>query len=322
MVKANFLSVFKYLIFILIGFLLIYFSLKKIDLAEFYKSFSNGNYWIGLVVFMVSCLVYFIRIKRWNLILNQVNENATFMNNFSAIAFGYLVSFVVPRGGEVVRLVSIKKTDAVPLGKSIPSVVFERLVDVFCLAILITGVLLSEYFSANRLFLNLNLSQYFIQEKLLYLVGLGLLFLALAWILFKKFKEKLSWFIDYFHSTKTVFYLVKNLKFVSYTILIWFGYFLMTYLWFYIFNETQHLSIFQAFQVMVVGTMARSIPLPGGSIGAYHLAVAFALTSMQINNETALALAFVIHGFQTLFTIIFGLVGLIWLFFNNKKLTH
>jgi uncharacterized membrane protein YbhN (UPF0104 family) len=70
---------------------------------------------------------------------------------------------------------------------------------------------------------------------------------------------------------------------------------------------------------MMLGTVARSLPLPGGAVGAYHITVAYGLHSMNIDNETALSLAFIIHGFQTLFTILAGTVAVVWLFVIRKN---
>jgi uncharacterized membrane protein YbhN (UPF0104 family) len=70
---------------------------------------------------------------------------------------------------------------------------------------------------------------------------------------------------------------------------------------------------------MMVGTIARSLPLPGGAVGAYHLAVAYALTAMNIDKETALGLAFIIHGFQTIYTIFAGIIAIVWLFVFDKS---
>lgn len=93
----------------------------------------------------------------------------------------------------------------------------------------------------------------------------------------------------------------------------------MTYLWFFIFPESATLTPYQAFIVMVLGTIARSLPIQAGSAGAYHYVVSQALLLMGIGLSTGNALAIVIHGFQTVVTLVLGFSSYLWLLYQNKN---
>ena len=320
MLKSKAFKVFQYALFIIISILLIKFCINKIDVNSFYKTLKSGNYWIAFWVFLFSILVYISRIIRWQIILNKVDENIGFMNNFSAVASGYLVSFIFPRGGEIVKCAVLKKTNKLSLHKSISSTFFERIVDLLCLVLLMFLLLLLEMFSENYLLFSwINPEKIFKENNFWILPFIGLFGIFIMIYFYNKFKHQNNWFVTFLNNLKLMFDLLTNIKFLLNTLFIWLSYYLMTYLWFFVFDQTANLSLFQSFQIMIVGTIARSLPLPGGAVGAYHLAVAYALNTMNIDKETALGLAFIIHGFQTIFTVFAGIIAIIWLFIFDKS---
>jgi uncharacterized protein (TIRG00374 family) len=320
MVKSKIFKIIQYVIFIIASAWLIKYCFNKIDVNSFYNTLIKGNYWIAFWVFLFSVLVYISRILRWQIILYKVDENIGFMNNFSAVALSYLVSFVFPRGGEVVKCAILKKTNNLSLHKSISSTFFERVIDLLSLLILILALLSFEIFNGDYLVFSWIKPENFLQGNKIWILlsvgGIGLLVLA---YFYNKFKHQNNWLISFLNNIKLMFALLSNFKFLTHTLFIWISYFLMTYLWFFVFDQTASLSLFQTFQIMMVGTIARSLPLPGGAVGAYHLAVAYALTTMNIDKETALGLAFIIHGFQTIYTIFAGVIAIVWLFVFDKS---
>jgi len=320
MFKSKIFVVIQYLVFIVASAWLVKYCFNKIDVNSFYNTLIKGNYWMAFWVFLFSVLVYISRILRWQIILNKVDENIGFMNNFSAVALGYLVSFIFPRGGEVVKCAVLKKTNDLSLHKSISSIFFERIIDSLCLLLLVLSLFLLEIFSKKYLILSwIKPEDFFKGNKIWILVSIGLLGLITLVYFYKKYKYQNNWLITFLNNIKLMFALLSNWKFLAQTLFIWISYFLMTYLWFFVFNQTSNLTFLQSFQIMIVGVIARSLPLPGGAVGAYHLAVAYALTTMNIDKETALGLAFIIHGFQTIFTIFAGIIAIIWLFVFDKS---
>ena len=320
MFKSKVYVIFQYLLFIIASAWLVKYCINKIDLNSFYNILIKGNYWMAFWVFLVSVLVYISRILRWQIILSKVDEKIGFMNNFSAVAAGYLVSFIFPRGGEVVKCAVLKKTNSLSLHKSISSIFFERLVDIFSLIIFLVSLIFWESISKKYLILSWINPEKFLQgNKIWILVSIGIIGLSVLAYFYHKFKHQNNWLITCLNNIKLLFALLANFKFLAHTLFIWVSYFLMTFLWFFVFDQTTNLSFFQTFQIMMVGTIARSLPLPGGAVGAYHLAVAYALTTMNIDKETALGLAFIIHGFQTIYTIFAGIIAIIWLFVFDKS---
>lgn len=318
MFKSKIFVGIQYLIFISVSIVLLKLSFNKIDVNSFYNTLLLGNYSVALWVFIISIVAYVSRIYRWNIILEKVNANIGFMNNFSAVAIGYLVSYIFPRGGEVVKCMLLKKTDNLTISQSVSSTFFERIVDLLCLVLLFVFVFGAEFISNNNLITNrVNPNQIIKNYRIWAVIAIFLFIAIIGFFIYKKYKTKDSWLVGFINNLKEMLSLLVNIKFSLHTIFIWFSYYLMTYLWFFVFESTSNLSPFQAFQIMMIGTIARSLPLPGGAIGAYHLAIVFGLTAMGIDKELAFGMSFIIHGFQTLFTVFAGFIGIVWLFINK-----
>ncbi len=319
MFKSKLFLAIQYLFFIGASVWLINYCFHKVDINKFYSALALGNYWIAFIVFLFSILVYVSRITRWNIILKTVDEDISFMNNFSSVALCYLVSFFFPRGGEAVKCLVLNKTDDLSISKSISSTFFERLVDMICLLILIAILFILELINNSNLITQLVNPKSFLQgNKIWFLLALLILGVAIVYVIYKKYKAKFTWLFSFIDNLKKMVGLLANIKFTLHTVFIWLSYYLLTYLWFFVFDQTSNLTVFQAFQVMMVGTVARSIPLPAGALGAYHAAVVFALTYMKVDYDIAFSLAFIIHGFQTVFTFMCGLVAIFWLVVVKK----
>jgi uncharacterized membrane protein YbhN (UPF0104 family) len=118
---------------------------------------------------------------------------------------------------------------------------------------------------------------------------------------------------------KQILKMEHRMQFWGYTFLIWLCYFLMTYIWLYLFEESAKLTWANAFFVMAVGSIGRSIPIQGGGMGAYHFLVSHAFALFGLSLVTGNALAIVIHGAQMIFTLITGAACYIWFLVLLKK---
>ncbi|MFM2377228.1 MAG: hypothetical protein RLZZ165_2325 [Bacteroidota bacterium] len=66
--------------------------------------------------------------------------------------------------------------------------------------------------------------------------------------------------------------------------------------------------------MFVFGTLARTIPLPAGSAGAYHYIVSQWLLFSGYPDIQAITVPTLNHAVQTLYTLVFGVFGLIGFF--------
>ncbi len=314
-----------FLLLFISGLLLIYLSVYKIDATALWETIGKGNYFIALPVFCISLIGYWVRSLRWKLLLGSMDIKPRTAHLFASLSIGYAVNFATPRLGEIARCLVLKKIDQTPITQSGISVVLERLIDLVSLF----GIVLLA------LLLNVDASSVFISEQIVVpvvqkLQTIPLLFLVLlvlgcvlvgVWIYQKKsLNQKGMVLLDQLlTSCVKLVYLKQKGLFALYTLMIWGCYFLMTYLWFYTFQETQQLGPGAAFVMMAVGSIGRSVPIQGGGMGAYHYLVSNAFAIFGISLLMGNAMAFIIHGAQMILTILLGISCWIWLLIYSQK---
>ena len=94
------------------------------------------------------------------------------------------------------------------------------------------------------------------------------------------------------------------------TSVMWLTYFFMSYMMFFILEETSSLSLIAGFMLLVSGGIALTLPVQGG-IGTYHAMITMMLGLYGIENTTGLFLATLLHSSQVLSIIIFGGASLV-----------
>lgn len=305
-------------LFALFGLVLLYLSFKKVNLNEVKEIIQSGNHLIVIPVFFVSILVYYIRVKRWQLLYKTIEIKAPTNYLFASLATGYLVNFAIPRLGEVSRALILKQSLNYEMSKSLSTILFERLADMLCLVIILFTAFGIEFFSETSLLNSFTKGVVLLTPLRLFIL---LILIIGAYLLYNFLKNKsngvINWIVQLIQSTKSLLEMKNKWIFFVYTVIIWVGFYLMTYLWFFMFKDSSNLSMMDAFFVMVLGVVARTLPIQAGSAGAYHFVVSQALLYMGVNLATGNALAIVIHGFQTILTLGFGFSAYLWLL--NKK---
>lgn len=58
--------------------------------------------------------------------------------------------------------------------------------------------------------------------------------------------------------------------------------------------------------MMVIGSFARSLPIQGGGMGAYHYLFTQGMLLYSVDSVYGLALSIMIHGLQTLYYLLVG----------------
>jgi uncharacterized protein (TIRG00374 family) len=231
---------------------------------------------------------------------------------------GYLVNLVIPRGGEVSRCYNLYKLDSTPVEKSFGTVVVERIVDLVCLLILIAIAFVVE---SDKLFgfietLPIGGGEQSSRLMIFAIAGGGLLLLLALGIWFVKRNKKLRAFVvrtwnGFRDGLLSIFRLKNKGLFITYSILIWFLYFLMSYTVILAFPETEHLGVGAVLSLFAIGSIAMAAPLPGGT-GSYHVLVPQGLVFLYgIAEPDAVAFTFIFHGWQTAIMIVGGAISLV-----------
>lgn len=289
--------------------------------------FRSVNWlWILLVLFIYMVSNVF-RSWRWQQLLNPLGHNPSFLNCMGTLMLGYFANLGVPRSGEFIRAGAISKYENIPVEQSFATIVIGRIVDVLMLLLIIgLAFLLSydifvDYFDQN---FNIPASKVFMGFGVLAVLGVvGIFFLRYIFglpdegqsALFIKIKSLIKSFVEGLGSiskvqNKTLFWL--------YSIGIWVCYYLMTYLCFYAFEPTAHLSPIAGLIVFVFGTLGIVFPSPGG-MGSYHFLVTQALIILGLSSIDSFSFAMILYFSIQLFgNIVFGLISLLMLPIINR----
>lgn len=274
-----------------LGGLFLWLAFRNVRLGEVWDYARNINYsWI-LPLTLTSLASHFLRAERWRLLIEHDKKDMSRITLVSGVLVGYLLNVVGPRLGEVTRPVYVAKREDLSTSKLMGTIVLERIIDLATMIFLMLVV--SVYLIADLSLLEQifgDETMHFLTEGYTYVTVLwvllfaGLVFLTgflslkmiralgrrfdgiQVWI--ERAEEALKMFKDGLLSVREV---QRWWLFIFYTLLMWLGYVLMTYIPFWMFDmqEVYQLDILDALVITVISAIGIAIPSPGG-IGTYH----------------------------------------------------
>ena len=106
----------------------------------------------------------------------------------------------------------------------------------------------------------------------------------------------------------------RPLEFALHTVLIWLGYYVAPLCTLLALELGGDQVLVTAYYVFVFGSLARTLPLPAGAMGAYHYLITHLMIALGYTYNVGLATATLNHAVQTLFYLAFGLLGLLGFF--------
>ena len=316
-------KIIKYILFISVSSVLMYFAFKDQNLAEIVSKLKNIEYSWLLLSMGFGAIAIISRGVRWIYLIKALGYNSSIKNSVNSVAVGYLTNILIPRAGEISRCTSLQQVEKIPFNKLFGTIILERVIDFAILISLILVSFLYKYQEINSFFseiLGSSNESLLTNPILIFLIIFSLiLYLLRNQIKKLKYYEKIKSLVS---GVKEGFISLKNLDhktpFIMHTILIWLMYLLMTYVCFFAIVETENLNIFDGVYILVIGGLGMVVPSQGG-IGSYHLAVKIGLVGIGIAAQPALLFAFAVHTAQTLMTIIFGIISSLLLLSHNKS---
>ena len=304
------------------GLALLSIAWRNLPLHDLGRQLYTANYWLIIPVFAVTLFGYFVRIQRWQILYKNLNQKVSTRSAWISLSAGYLVSYAIPRGGEVTRCLLVKRYNNVPFSQSLATVIMERLMDIVVLFLLVLSISvlnvqqMTTFFQANIFY---PLVQTITLTKVIVLGVIGVVLLAFMIKYINTKKQDKNWVDEFLSTCKQLVFLQGKWAFLAYTLLLWFSYFMMTFLWVFAFAESAQMPIAQVFVIMVIGTIGKSVPIQGGGMGAYHYLVAQAFLLFGVGALTGNALAIIIHGAQTVYTILTGSIAYGVLLYDEKN---
>lgn len=327
--KAKTLSLLKYVFFLGLGALFLYFVFRDQDIEKMLQDLRNADYGYLIFSMIFGYAAYLFRGLRWLLLLKTMNYKTSANLATQAVASGYLANVVFPRAGEIVRCTSLYKVTGIPVNKLFGTILLERAVDLILLVVCIILSFILKFSELSSFFASLS-SEAEPNETshTSTLVFGGLLIAAATLYVFrntlkgsKLYLKVLSLWEGVKEGFKTAFYMKEKSLFAIYSLLIWLMYLLMTYICFFSIPETSNLDLVDGLYIMVIGGLGMVVPVQGG-LGPYHAAVTLGIVSIGLAESTGITLAVLIHTAQSIMIIITGIIAAIVLSFAKRKAAH
>lgn len=325
------LQIIQYFFLLSVGIGLCWLFFRNFSFSELLHALETGNFSWFYVVMLTTALVYVIRTLRWLMLIKATGHTASFLNAYSALSISYFVSLVVPRLGEITRCLSLKRQHQIPFMQLLGTVIIERVIDIISLMAMLLLTLILQFDHILE-FMKENIFHPFYEGIILKIIAgngviiIGTLVMLIVvtalFLYFRKYIRERSpkFILQFLEGLKQGLISISKLEqkklFILYTILIWAGYYFMTYFWFFVFNETSILGWGACLSIVSIGSVGRSVPIQGGGMGAYHFLVTQVVILYGVTETFGKTLATCIHGGQVFFTFVMGLVGLLIFFIS------
>ena len=304
---------------LVLGLFLLYIVFNNIDLNLFLERLDNLDYsWIYLSMF-ISIFEHVVRGYRWNLLMQTKQTNLSTYITTHILIVSYFFALFIPRFNDFVRCYLISKTNDIKVSSSLGTVVSERIFDLISLLIISLLFFVIEFdlftnFFSTYILTNISFNVYY---TIIFFFVIAVI-ISFLYYLNKKSDTFSSKFSEFKKGVLSVNKYYKNKKFLLSTLILWVIYFLMGYVIFFSLEETSSLAISSGIAVLVAGSLGMVVPVNAG-IGAYHFLVASILISYNINYETGLFFATILHTSQIICLALLGIVSSLILFFKIRS---
>lgn len=304
---------------LLLGVVLVWYSLSQISVSKLIQYFKNADYfWIILGV-SLGILSHVCRAYRWLFMAEPLGYWPKFANSFMAVYSAYLINLTIPRAGEVARASILATYEDVPFDKGFGTIVAERVADTLMLLLIIGIALILEFEFIYSFFMEkFNPATLLIGGAILLLLVLGLYFFIRRSS--SKFALKVKSFIKgLIEGALSIFKMKKKWAFIFYTVFIWVLYLSMFYVTTLALPELGNISLAGVLIGFILASF--SIAATNGGIGSFPEAIVIAFTLFNISEDPSRAFGWIMWSSQTLVIIVLGGLSLIYLPIYNRKKT-
>ncbi len=303
----------------LMGFFL-WLAFRRIALGEFWLALKNARLFPVLQFVGIQFAAFLLRAWRWRALLSEDGESLPFVRVFAALCVGYAVNSAVPRGGEIARVLFLRRLTGASATKGLGAVVVERLLDLAALLFLFPPAMLFYREGLSRLIPRLGQAAWGA-------LGITALGLALAWAFGRRPEKTLRLLRaalqkvwpsreaqvarmgeNFLRGMGGLFQKRKAAEVSALSVGIWALHILGIWFLFFSFPFGGNFSsgAGAAITVSFVVVVAFVIPSPGGTGTVHYLAGHALIALFAVPAAEALAYATVLHASATLIPLILG----------------
>jgi uncharacterized protein (TIRG00374 family) len=321
-----------YFLPILLAAFLLWYAYKDKDFGKMLVEFQSASIPAVLATFLTTIAAHWFRALRWNMLFEPIGYKPSKGGSFLAVMSGYFANLLVPRAGEVSRCTIIAASEEIPIQTAIGTVLAERGFDMIMLILIALTAFGLEYETLSNFLAQLQ-EKYGSssgQDPNLKLILLAVIALTAVFIfIFRKILLKIpivSKVLEFVKGLLEGVMSVTKLRnpglFLLYTVFIWGGYFLTTYISLKMFGFTHDLGFKAAFMLLIAGSFGIVVPVPGAVGGPFQIFVSAALVQLYGKDpEMSLTASSLMYWSQVFFSITLGgLCYLISIVRANRKI--
>jgi len=313
-------NILQSLLGIAIGGVFLYFTVKGKDLDQVWVSLKNADlFWVALSSFFL-ILVFWLKALRWKILMHNSDMPISTLDSFNATVIGMFVNAITPKFGEIVRCTNIRRTNPFKLSNILGSAVSERIWDVL---VLLVGVGIIGLIELDKILFLLKVDEW--DDRLLSMNTAGIILriallvgaAVVLWYYRDKFYrwnivEKLRNFSKETITTVRLTFKIKRYKsFLFLTFASWFALVIMNYCFLMSLQETKEFSMYFAFVVLFISGIGWAMPSPGG-IGTTHWFVLQLFIAFELSEQAGLSFGILSNGLNFIYTIIIGIITMIF----------
>ena len=302
---------------LLLGVLLVWYSLSKISIEELITYFKNADYFYISLGLFFGLLSHLSRAYRWKFMIEPLGYTLRLPNSIMAVFATYLVNYTIPRAGEITRATILTNYEGVPFEKGFGTIVAERIADMLVMLGIISITLFLEFDFIYQFFV-----ERFEPKKIIFGLVLVLVLITFLFVFIKRSQSNFAIKVRSFvtglvEGIMTIFKMKHKWAFIFHTLFIWAMYVLMFYVTSLSLEETSTLPL----AAILIGFISASfsIAATNGGIGSYPVAIYAAFSIFAIAKEPSIAFGWIMWSSQTFMIIILGGLSLIYLPIYNRK---
>ena len=257
-----------------------------------------------LVPTLLFCtLSWFMRGYRYQKILNYLMVPAGFLFSTACVLLSQIINLIVPaRLGDLVRVIPIHHDYQATVSQGLSSIIVERLFDIITVAFL--GLIAVVFI--------IDVPDWFVSIIVISLVatGIGMLFILVS----KEWKTKnryLAFVLNMFNEIRSAA-LSRNaiMMLMATSTTIWIFEILVCYFIAIMFQAIIPFNL--VLLAIVIGNLAKAVPITPGGIGTYELALAATFELGKVPAATATIVGVFDHLIKNLITFIGGIISILY----------
>lgn len=300
-------NIVKWSLSVLAAAVLLWFTFRGVKWSDFVSLLGKCRWAMVALSMLAGAVAMILRALRWRLLLLQTDARASRLKCIDGVNIGKLADFVFPHLGEIVRCGYVT-SPRLKFDMALGTVVMERAWDLLVLVLLCGCTLALKWGQFGD----------FVTQKILapsagglhrWLVWGVLGALALIVLLVAFVPAVRRFFAGIWQGIKSCLRMRRKWEFLAYTVALWGMYLMMSLLVIWALPMDYGLGVADALFVMLVGSVAGIVPVPGG-FGAFHYMVALALSTVYgIPFDTGIVFATLSHESQAVTMALCGAVS-------------